>query len=468
MSKTILNRINQYGALWRFHNHYNYLIVILTSLSITQTSDVVQELIHQYIFFNILLYGGIYILNGIIDCDQDKLHPEKSKRPLPSGALSKQTAFILILILWGICLIGVDSIYYPLYSAFILINVFYSLYIKKTSFRSLIGITAGLRVSLGFLIAGQSLWYAPSLMVLATLFMMSIQQTKFFAEKTKGYRYTILINCLLTLMMLPLLYWNFFVFPGITVCILCAIPLFIYIPLFYPSVAQRLLGADIKNDIVPPLHEPILAFDFDGTICDSILAIKDAVNHFSSVYHFKPISDDSFHILKGMSIKQIQKELGIGTCQLMALGRNTRKILGQKMDELNPVQGIVPVLHELKNCGFRLIIISSNNQQNIRRFLEFNNIDVFSEIYTYEGIGSGLWSKKKKLKCILKKYGHCTNGIVYICDEVRDVNVAQGMRLPVIAVTWGANNSVALQKANPTFLVDTPQDLVSRIKFLFK
>jgi 4-hydroxybenzoate polyprenyltransferase len=42
-----------------------------------------------------LLSGSIYVFNDLMDYEQDKVHPEKSRRPIASGRVSKRGAFVL-------------------------------------------------------------------------------------------------------------------------------------------------------------------------------------------------------------------------------------------------------------------------------------------------------------------------------------------------------------------------------------
>lgn len=76
----------------------------------------------------------VYVFNDIIDIENDKFHPEKRNRALASGVISIKTAYVLIFIIVSL-LIGV-SFLLPINvilvtSIYLLINVFYSLGMKK-------------------------------------------------------------------------------------------------------------------------------------------------------------------------------------------------------------------------------------------------------------------------------------------------------------------------------------------------
>lgn len=100
-----------------------------------------------------LIASSIYCLNDIIDIEMDRLHPKKSKRPLASGELSKNTALILhfLLLFTGLSLIYFFSnnqqvIYYCLFYYFL--NIAYCLYLKKLSIIDVIIISSGFVIRL--------------------------------------------------------------------------------------------------------------------------------------------------------------------------------------------------------------------------------------------------------------------------------------------------------------------------------
>ena len=106
------------------------------------------------LFFFCLLSGAVYIFNDISDLEQDKLHPRKSRRPLPAGLLDLKTAnftacFCVVISLVGMFLlspaVGVAG------TGYLLVNISYVLVLKKQVILDVLAIAAGfvLRVLAG-------------------------------------------------------------------------------------------------------------------------------------------------------------------------------------------------------------------------------------------------------------------------------------------------------------------------------
>jgi len=115
----------------------------------------------------------IYIINDIIDIDADAIHPQKKMRPLPSGKISKNHAWIIALVFFVIIifLITISSLEFNLFIiAFILLNVFYSLYLKHIVILDVFSIAAGftLRVLGGAVIISVPV---SSWLILTTMFI---------------------------------------------------------------------------------------------------------------------------------------------------------------------------------------------------------------------------------------------------------------------------------------------------------
>ena len=54
--------------------------------------------------------------------------------------------------------------------------------------------------------------------------------------------------------------------------------------------------------------------------------------------------------------------------------------------------------------------------------------------------------------------------IIYVADEVRDIEAARKAGVKIICVSWGYNDKSSLEKNNPDALVDNTDQLFAVIK----
>ena len=115
----------------------------------------------------------IYVINDIIDINADAVHPTKKFRPLPSGKISKQSAWItsiaIFLFLIALSVISpIEFIYFL--ASFILLNIFYSIYFKHIVILDVFSIAAGFTLRV---LAGAAIINVPvsSWLVLTTMFI---------------------------------------------------------------------------------------------------------------------------------------------------------------------------------------------------------------------------------------------------------------------------------------------------------
>lgn len=93
-----------------------------------------------------LLASSIYILNDIIDIENDKNHPVKKHRPIASGDISKKNAWWVsfFICLFGFSLCSLSNLSFFIIAIFyVLNNLAYSLYIKNKVVADVISISIG-------------------------------------------------------------------------------------------------------------------------------------------------------------------------------------------------------------------------------------------------------------------------------------------------------------------------------------
>jgi len=208
--------------------------------------------------------------------------------------------------------------------------------------------------------------------------------------------------------------------------------------------------------------KPAVIFDFDGTIADSFDYVADFLISQVTSDKRSEINKDE---LKNMSMLAMARELNFSNWRLPAIYLRGRRRMHQAILGLRPYAGIPEVLDQLSKDKHQIFVLSSNNKKNIRAFLRANKLhDHFDKIYG----GVGVFGKAPAMRRLLKEHHIAASDAVYIGDELRDVEAAQYIGLPIIAVDWGFARPQDLIDQKPTFIADSPKNLIKLINKIGK
>lgn len=208
--------------------------------------------------------------------------------------------------------------------------------------------------------------------------------------------------------------------------------------------------------------KPFLLFDFDGTIADSIqLGIKIA-NNLAPQFGYPPFTENDIQHFRSLTWHKIAREMQLPFYKIPKIVTIAFKEYKRLISELEPCAGIVEMINELALKEIPMALLSSNTVENVHLFLTNHKIDSFLWI---EGT-SGILNKAKDIKKRLKKHKISTNEVIYIGDEIRDIEAAHNCGLKVIAVTWGFHTAEFLASYKPDFLVNEPKAIVEIVNRL--
>ncbi len=85
-------------------------------------------------------------------------------------------------------------------------------------------------------------------------------------------------------------------------------------------------------------------------------------------------------------------------------------------------------------------------------------------MFDFISVGSGLFGKRRTLNKVIKQHNLKKDDILYVGDEVRDIEASRGVGIAVASVTWGYNSRKVLQAYGPDYLIDQPQELLHILK----
>lgn len=205
-----------------------------------------------------------------------------------------------------------------------------------------------------------------------------------------------------------------------------------------------------------------VVFDFDGTLADSEEVCFQLLNELAAKHHYRQLQRSELRELKMLPYPERLRELGVPMMRVPFLAMEARRTYRQHMGSLQPYAGVDEALRRLAERGYLLHVLSSNAVSNIREFLDRHDLDLFETI----NCERNFFGKHIGLRRFLRSHRlHCDE-VVYIADEIRDVEACRKIGLRVISTAWGFDPLERLEEANPEFTARTPIEAVQMVELL--
>ena len=209
------------------------------------------------------------------------------------------------------------------------------------------------------------------------------------------------------------------------------------------------------------MKKKFLLFDFDGTIANTLPAIITSLKKVAKEFDYD-ISTRDILKLRKMTPLEIVTHLKFPPWKIPKLISRIREELAKNVDKIKIINGMEQAILDLKFKGYRMGILTSNLKETVEKFLIKNKLLVFDQIVSEPGI----FRKSKSLKKILHDRHLNTTDVIYLGDEVRDIDFCRQSGIKIISVTWGFNKKEVLIKNKPDFLAEKPQDIKEILKNL--
>ena len=197
----------------------------------------------------------------------------------------------------------------------------------------------------------------------------------------------------------------------------------------------------------------LLLWDFDGTLADTLSLALNLYNSMAKEKKFKPITDP--YAVREMNMREFLKSHDVPLYRVPFAFATFLKELGKLAANVNLNEGVSDALQQITDLGIRQGIVSSNATENIRECLRSNNADAHFE---YISGTSRIFGKERRLLAAIRHVK--PNEVLYVGDEIRDIEASQAAGLDIAAVGWGLNSADALSNHQPTHLVSHPNDLL--------
>jgi phosphoglycolate phosphatase len=204
------------------------------------------------------------------------------------------------------------------------------------------------------------------------------------------------------------------------------------------------------------MNYDLIIWDFDGTIADSLPRMAEIYNEMAAEQGLLPISNTA--AARELTIREFLKEHRIPLHKVPFL---TGKFLAAQKQHSQPLEvfpGVADVIHELRQSGLRMGVVSSNDPETVGECLRRHNLE---ECFEFRIGCSRLFGKHRAIRKVVRAAAVPEDRALYVGDETRDIEEARKAGVRAAAVTWGFNSARALLKIGPAHVVNEPGELVA-------
>ena len=199
----------------------------------------------------------------------------------------------------------------------------------------------------------------------------------------------------------------------------------------------------------------LAAFDFDGTLADTLPWFESILDGVADRYGFRKVGTVERAELRHRSAHEILKYLGIPLWKMPAIMAHVRQLMREVDPGVRLFDGMAQALEQLRAAGLRLAVVSSNSAANVRRVLGPRAAEWFDDFEC----GTDMFGKAAKLKRLLARHRVAPQRCILVGDEMRDIDAARKAGVRVGAVAWGYNHVDALRGHAPDEIILTVADL---------
>lgn len=199
----------------------------------------------------------------------------------------------------------------------------------------------------------------------------------------------------------------------------------------------------------------IVLFDFDGTLADTFESGAALINEFAVKFGYKPLD---FAAHRNLSARELVKLSGVRWWQIPKLVRFFRRESVNRADRIKPFNGIEDMVQRIfKVCDIG--ILTTNASQTIGRFLDNLQLEKY---FCYLRSNVPLFGKSRALRRTVRMLKQHYTYILYVGDEIRDIEACRKVGLPIVSVSWGFNSREILAAYNDS-VADSADELAQKV-----
>ena len=205
-----------------------------------------------------------------------------------------------------------------------------------------------------------------------------------------------------------------------------------------------------------------IIFDFDGTLFDSQVGIKNALRYALRHFGIDEEDDELLTSFIGPPLSRSFGHYGFTPEQVEEAIRTLRVYYREQgYAETSMYDGVSDLLRDLHAAGHRLAIATAKPTLFARRILEDHAHDHYFRPVCGSGMEGDLLPKDVTIGQVLDHHRSEPTETVMIGDTIYDLKGASTCGIPSIAVTYGYGREDDLRACGPAHVAHTVDDLRS-------
>lgn len=202
----------------------------------------------------------------------------------------------------------------------------------------------------------------------------------------------------------------------------------------------------------PGLPFPVVLFDLDGTLVDSIALILDSYRQVFAHFGVEDVDPGSMRPWIGLPLEDSFRALDPARAEAMTA--HYREVMLAAHDAMiRPCPGAAELVRALDAAGARQGVVTSKRRELARRGMVATGLPAIDLVIGQED------SDRHKpdpapLRIALEHLGTAPAEAVYVGDAPTDLRAAHAAGMAAIGVTWGAADRATLEAERPRAVVE--------------
>ena len=203
-------------------------------------------------------------------------------------------------------------------------------------------------------------------------------------------------------------------------------------------------------------------FDLDGTLLDTLQDLATSVNYALRQHHMPEHSIDDVRRFVGNGVRRLMERAvpeGAANPAFEAAFATFREYyMEHSLDTTRPYEGILELIHELKQRGCRMAVVSNKMMAATQELVHHFFPDIEVAIGEDEAAGIRKKPAPDTVFAAMKRLGE--GKAVYVGDSDVDLATARNSGLPCISVLWGFRDREFLLAHGATTFVEKPCEIL--------